>query len=155
MVKILIVEDNEQKFLAIQSSLKSHLAYDAVRAATVKHAINLLSRRSWDILVLDMAFEDAEGIFRATSKEPTSGVKVLSYLDGAEIVLPTIVVTQHDSFPIANGNSSVSVDDLRDLLMESFEDNFRALIKSSIGSSDDGWLFELMELVAAIANENP
>jgi len=155
MRPILIIEDNEQKYLAIESSLKQALDVDVYRARTVRSAYNLIENNSWAALVLDMTFEDAEGLLRTTSKKPLAGIEVLQFIAGSNLKLPTLVVTQHDQFAVKGHGASLTLEELRELLSEAFPVQCLGVVRSRLGESDSDWLEQItLTLKGALVEEN-
>lgn len=150
MANFLIIEDNEQKQYAIQSLIGSRFVGTVLWARTMLHAYNLLEDQKWDVIILDMTFEDAEGMFRSTSKKPLAGIEILQFIDATGIRTKVIVVTQHDYFPVAGQSSQMNLESLHQLLQDSFPTTYAGLVRARLGDSSMVWMNELTSQIRAI-----
>lgn len=146
---VLIVEDNVHKFDYMKGALAhiDDLVIDHARS--IRSAFRLIQRRDWDIVLLDMTFEDAEGIQRDLRKEPLAGLDVLQFLDEKRSKTSVIVVTQHDSFIIDDEDFEeeieLSKEELDEDLRNAFPRNYVGLVSARMARHD--WLGLIEDLL--------
>jgi len=143
--RVLIVEDSNQKYSYIEGVLEDVGGLSWRRAESIRSAFSLIKGHDWDIILLDMNFENTEGIARDTRKEPLAGVEVLQFLDSVGSEAQVIVVTQHDSFALPDGSAVLSLHELNHHLEEAFPKNYIGLIPARLARSD--WLANLRGLL--------
>ena len=76
------------------------------------------------------------------------GMEVLRQMDRLNVIVPTIVITQHEHF--VSGNEEVNLLSLNKELVEEHEKVFEGLVYYN--SAKGGWEKKLISLVRAILN---
>ncbi|MCP5381355.1 MAG: hypothetical protein H6912_03220 [Kordiimonadaceae bacterium] len=101
--KILIVEDSEIKWIDIEKVLLEFgfLNSNLNRVGNIIGAEEMISKGSWDLMILDISLDLMDQISEANqgAHEVLGGLSIANkmYLLGKEV--PTIIVTAFDAFP--------------------------------------------------------
>ena len=80
-IKILVIEDNEENWIAAKSSLRKHA--DCTLAVTVADALKLFNENEFDLVLLDLQLPDRPGLdfvkeVRGGTKSPNIPVYALT-----------------------------------------------------------------------------
>jgi CheY-like chemotaxis protein len=153
-MKILIIEDDEDKLLQMTTLLSEALVAEVVVARSFAEGLRALaSNQKYDVLLLDMSMPN----FNISSREPTGGVPesfagrdFLAQMKLRSISTPTIVVTMFDSF--GDENSRVSIEALTDQLRKEYSPPFVDLVYYN--SRKEGWRAALRGAIEKITNTN-
>lgn len=135
MKRLLIVEDNKHKAIAVQDAIISAFPdSEVVMAETVVIAMVLLNTQNWDGVVLDLAFQQTRGAKQETDRPQLAGVKVMQQMNERRSSTPVIIATQHSSFVDTEFGDFASAKELGDLLSQAFPDNFVGLVEVDLSS---------------------
>ena len=137
-MKILIIEDDEFKQKRLAQAVRQLLP-DAqlLTERSVNSGLKGIVDQRPDLILLDMSLTT----FDVGPSEPGGrpqnfgGIEVLRQMDRLEIVIPVIVITQHEKFATSN-QEEVHLSALQNELKEDFEAVFNGLIyyNSAAGS---------------------
>src|ERR1039457_1834582 len=145
-MKVLIVEDDEFKQRRIAQVVRE--AYPDVELSlerSVNSGLSGIVERRPDIILLDMSLTT----FDVGPSEPGGrpqnfgGLEILRHMDRLGVVIPVIVITQHERF--ARGSQEVHLSVVRGELQEQHEQVFRGLVYYN--SARGGWEKDLRTLI--------
>lgn len=143
-MKILIIEDEELKYVHLETFIKSKFNdADIVWKKSYKNGLEEIMTRQYDLVLLDMSMH----IFERTAKESGgsfesyAGKMILSEIDINEINSKVIVVTGYDVY--ADGKT---LDTLKSELRDEFGDYYLDTVYF-IGS-DGQWKVDISEIIA-------
>ena len=107
---------------------------------------------SWDVVILDMTFQVSSAEGSEARKVALAGLELLQYMSSKQIAVPVIVATQHAVFVQPGYLSIGSIQELAELLRESFPRNYAGVV--SVDLASEGWHQELVRLIrGALENE--
>ena len=151
-MKVLIVEDDEYKQRWIAEAVRSCLSdAEILTARSVNAGLKNAEEQAPDVLLLDMSLTT----FDIGPDEPGGrpqnfgGLEILRQMDRLDLVVPTVVITQHGSFESASGE--VGIDVLGEELKRDFPASFRGLIYYN--TSQGGWKVHLKKILRQLAKE--
>lgn len=145
-MKILLVEDQEEKAKSITSLLQSKISESVVTLKTsLRSGIKeIIGNSSYDLLLLDMSLPrydvdtvDADQVI----PEGFAGKEILAQMDLRDIRIPVILVTQYSVF----GENKI---DLIELDVD-FKEKYREIYLGHVyySSASKNWSEELIELI--------
>lgn len=151
-MKILIIEDDEFKSKRIEQVLREKLPIADVRLErSVNSGLTGIVDYVPDLILLDMSLTT----FDVGPSEPGGrpqnfgGIEVLRQMDRLGIVIPVIVITQHERF--ARGSQEVHLSAVYNELKEQHEQVFTGLIYYN--SAGGGWEKSLLMHIRRIETE--
>jgi hypothetical protein len=105
-MRILVVEDNESKWLRVDEIIRGVLpAAEIERARDLFEGERAIAARGWDLLILDMSLDIRADAGRAgAAHDYVGGLKILGKMYYDELEVPTIIITGFDSFPTVRTN---------------------------------------------------
>jgi CheY-like chemotaxis protein len=149
MTRILVIEDNDDKFervaviamtaLPTASLTRAHDLYEAERA---------IEEKPWDLLLLDMTLDLKRGGARrvGTAQDYTGGLKIIGQMYYDDLLIPTVIITAFDSFPMSRGDGNGAV-----VGLESVESQAKSrlgdLLVGTVRHGPDNWENELRTLL--------
>ena len=138
MIKILIVEDQEEKRNEIEKFILSlDIEAEINNKISLRGALKEISNNqySYDLIILDMSLP---------SYDPSAGAEILSQMHLRHINIPTIVITQFSKFIGVN----VEFKELDEL----FNARYNSFYKGSIfyNSIDNQWKKELSQIILSV-----
>lgn len=111
MIRILAIEDNDQKWERVERLLRAELSDVSIERATdLYDGERLVEERRWDLLILDVSLDirtSAKGA-RGTH-DYQAGLKIARRMFYQECEIKTIIVTGFDSFPTGGRTSEKQV----------------------------------------------
>lgn len=154
-MKILLIEDDEEKLRQITEFLKSSFS-DAKVAIARSFDAGLrkvqADSATTDVVLLDMSMPS----YDVSTREPTGGVpesfagrELLSQMRLRSVLIPTIVVTMFDSF--GEKSNKISLEQLRADLKQHYSPPFRDLVYYN--SRQEGWRNALKESIQRLTSE--
>ena len=146
-MRILIIEDQETKYRAIEHVLVTKFGANVQWIRSVANSLGSLNQ-NWDAIILDMNFPAVGGAGRDLGRQETSGVKVLQVMVSQNIGTPVIIATAHDSFAYNRALRITSIEDLRSKMRKAFPAIFKGAVKVDYASDD--WHDELIGLVESV-----
>ena len=149
---ILIVEDNQTKRIEIEKAVKAALAADVVGVSSISQAYRSIEFKSWDLIILDMTFQVAQGMGQENSKEALAGIEILQFIARKRLVTPVVVATQHSSFTSIQMPDINSIAALDELLTELFPENYRGTIEVDL--SEEAWKTNLQKAILSALEKN-
>lgn len=147
MIKILIVEDQEEKRNEIEKFILSlDIKAEINNKISLRGALKEISNNqySYDLIILDMSlpsYDPSEDDINGGDPESFAGAEILSQMDLRHINIPTIVITQFSKFIGVN----VEFKELDEL----FNSRYNTFYKGSIfyNSVDNQWKKELSQII--------
>lgn len=136
-VSVFIIEDNATKRLELERALPAPFEYDVVHTPSISQAYQILSGKSWDLIILDMTFQVSFGAGNSIEKEALAGIEILQYMNRRMISSPVIVATQHSTFITPDYPAVNSISALDDVLRRLFYRNYRATVLVDL--SEESW----------------
>lgn len=152
-MKILLVEDEEDKSIAVAARL-TELLGAALRLKSCQslrgglHAI--CEDGSYDLVLLDMSMpgfepsEDEPGVVE--EPESFAGEEILAQMKLRELSTPVVVITQYKAF----ASGTIGLEELVEKYQKEYPDFFRGAIYYS--TAVDSWKKELGEVIAKVQN---
>jgi len=127
--RVLIVEDDAPKLEAIKDYLRTDINIDTPEIAkSLTSAIQQISRKSFDLCIIDMSIPTYDFDADKSGGDPQSkgGVEILRYIQSESPKTKAIIITQYDEFP--EGNGSVTLEELTSQLLIKFKNNLLAVL---------------------------
>lgn len=155
-MRILIVEDGEEKWAQIRAVLR-HVTPDADldRARDLYEAEKAITQSGWDLLILDVSLDiRAAGGRAGAAHDYVGGLKILGRMYYDELEIPTIIVTGFDSFPSVRTNGDGVMLGLEDVEREAG----RQLADHHVGTvrhGPEGWEREFEALLRRFLDTRP
>ena len=151
-LSVLVIEDDEfkrKRIAQVISEIMPHSILILERA--VNSGLKAIVEKSPDLILLDMSLTTFDVGPNEPGGRPQNfgGMEVLRQMDRLSIVIPTIVITQHERF--VAGGEEVNLSSLYKELVEEHEKVFRGLIYYN--SARGGWEQELRSFVNPIIND--
>lgn len=136
MIKILLVEDDEDKREELFKFLEASLTCEIIIAKSFQSGLKYIKEEVFDLIVLDMSIPtfDVSPTESGGRGQPFGGELLLYELMRREINTRSVVVTQFDLF--GKGDDAITLKDLDIRLRDTFE-NYIGIVQYSITHS--GW----------------
>jgi len=152
MMKMLIVEDDEDKLKILEEFISTEFSgYSIETAKSYNSGLRAVIKgnKIYDFILLDMSMPN----YDVSSTEPGggnpesfAGSELLAQMKLRGIQTPTIVVTMFDAF--GDNSSKVSLDQLVEKLAVQFQPAFRGSVYYN--PAEDGWRSSLKTLICNI-----
>ncbi len=120
-MRILVVEDNGNKLRQIRTFVESNYTSALVHDATsYTSGLRRIYEEQWDILLLDMTLPvyDSMGQEDGGDKKVVAGEEIMRRMLNRNIIIPTIIITQFDTF----GENEISISMLNEKFASSLSD---------------------------------
>lgn len=149
-MKILIIEDDENKYKNISKILNKHLTLEEI---VIKKSYNSglreLLKVEYDLILLDMSLPMHEN--KLSDIKPFTGIDILNQMKRYNKKTKTIVVTQFEIFSTSKGRcEEISIAELKGKLEALKSENYMGLIYYDVTS--DSWETELIERIKRSLN---
>ena len=148
-LSVLVIEDDEFKRKRIAQVI-SEIQPDSklILERAVNSGLKAIVEQSPALILLDMSLTTFDVGPNEPGGRPQNfgGMEVLRQMDRLNIVIPTIVITQHERF--VSGGEEVNLSSLNKELIEEHEKVFKGLIYYN--SAKGGWEHQLVSLVNLI-----
>lgn len=143
-MKILIIEDDKIKIEKLTSFLKNHI-FDL--RESFQSGLEALRNNKYDLLILDMTIPlwEKENNDINQNYEQFGGEKILREMKRKKIIVPVILFTMFDKFPI--GNDVLTFEQISAKYKENFDFYIDAVYYDS---RNDDWKNNLLSLIAII-----
>lgn len=150
-MNILIIEDNQSKLKQIKSFVKK--SYDTASihdALSYTAGLRRVYDEKWDLLLLDMSLPIYDMSQQETGgdKKSIAGKEIMKRMIHKKIYIPTIVITQFDTF----GENEISIKTLNDEFKESLNKVWCGTINYE--DTTNKWMIELKKLIEEVLKEN-
>jgi CheY-like chemotaxis protein len=144
-LKVLLVEDDEDKRQELNMFITRLLHCDVAEAKSYQSALTAIKSEHFDLILMDMSIPtfDVTPTDSGGRAQPFGGETLLFEMVRREIDTKVIVVTQFDKF--GEGDKEVGWKDLDARLAEQFETNYLGAIQ--YGSSYEGWSDSLLNKI--------
>lgn len=150
MIKILIVEDQEEKRHEIEKfifslNIKAEINNKTSLRGALKEISN--SQNSYSLIILDMSlpsYDPSEDDINGGEPESFAGEEILSQMHLRHINIPTIVITQFSKFIGVN----VEFKDLDELFNSRYDEFYKGSI--FYNSIDNKWKKELGQIISTL-----
>jgi len=144
-LNILLVEDDEDKRLELNSFVKTQLQCQVSEARSYQGALKALKNKQFNLILLDMTIPtfDVTPTDSGGRAQPFGGEALLFEMMRREIPTKVIVVTQFDKF--GEGAKEVLLKDLDLRLSQQFKANYLGAIQ--YGNSFEGWADSLLHKI--------
>ena len=150
-MNVLIVEDNHNKLKQIKEFVKEICVEVSVHdALSYTAGLRRIYDENWDLLLLDMSLPVYDMSQQETGgdKKSIAGKEIMKRMIHRKIYIPTIVITQFDTF----GENEVSIKSLND----EFKVELDKIWKGTVNYEDstNKWKIELKQLLEKVIKEN-
>lgn len=150
-MKFLIIEDNRSKLNQIKTFLIQNYYDTSVHdALSYTAGLRRLYEEKWDFILLDMSLPvyDISQQETGGDKKSIAGKEIMKRMIHRKLIIPTIVITQFDTF----GDNEISIN----ILNQEFSDNMSEVWRGTINYEDstNQWQIELKKLLDKILREN-
>lgn len=146
-INVLIVEDEQPKFLHIEkylTELRGNL--NIINVRSVNSALDALEDNTPDLLILDMSLPTFDITENEWGGRPQGfgGIEILRNMSLENIYCPTIVITGYPAFQRERGNT-VRLDELS----KELKDEFSQFLKGTLhfNSTFSEWRVELKRII--------
>ena len=149
---VLVIEDDEFKGKRLEQALRKMLpASTLILEKAVNSGLRTIVERRPDLILLDMSLTtfDVGPDEHGGRPQNFGGMEVLRQMDRLSIVIPTIVITQHERF--VSGGEQVNLSTLNRELVEEHNKVFRGLIYYN--SAREEWERKLASLVKPLVTD--
>jgi CheY-like chemotaxis protein len=149
MTKILVIEDNDDKFERVSVVAKAALpAASLARACDLYEAERAIDEEHWDLLLLDMTLDLKRGGARrvGTAQDYTGGLKIIGQMYYDDRLIPTVIITAFDSFPMSRSDGNGSVVGLESVEIQA-QSRLGDLLIGTVRHGPDNWENELRTLL--------
>ncbi len=147
-MNVLIIEDNRSKLKSIKTFLKrTYQDFNVEEALSYTSGVRRIYGEKWDLLLLDMSLPvyDMSSSDFGGDKKSVAGKEIMKRMLHKKISIPTIIVTQFDTF----GDSGVTIDSLN----QEFERDMSEVWKGTVFYEKSSWTNELKILIDQIMGE--
>ena len=148
-MEVLIIEDNHSKLKRIRDFLENN--YPIIRvhdAMSYTAGLRRLYDGQWDLVLLDMSLpiydmniQDSGG-----DKKSIAGKEIMKRMQHRKIIIPTVVVTQFDTF----GDNGITIESLN----KEFEDGLSEIWRGTVNYEKSSWMTNLKNIIDKIIGEN-
>lgn len=141
-MRILIIEDNRSKLEAIKKFFNCYYPGSKLHdALSYTAGLRRVYDESWDLIILDMSLPvyDMNPQDSGGDKKPVAGKEIMKRMRHRNKVIPTIVVTQFDTF----GENGITIDSLN----SEFSDSMSDIWKGTVNYSNASWASELKNTI--------
>lgn len=143
-MRVLIIEDNHNKLKQIKMFLKQNYPKASIHdALSYTAGLRRIYEEKWDLLLLDMSLPiyDIGQQETGGDKKSIAGKEIMKRMIHRKIFLPTIVITQFDTF----GENEISINTLNNEFEEDLSQVWRGTI--SYEDSTNKWIIQLKTLI--------
>lgn len=150
MIKILIVEDQEEKRNEIEKFILSlNIKVEINNRTSLRGALKEISNNQnyYNLIILDMSlpsYDPSEDDVNGGEPESFAGAEILSQMHLRHINIPTIIITQFSKFIGVN----VEFKDLDELFNSRYHDFYKGSI--FYNSIDNKWKKELSQIISSV-----
>lgn len=150
-MNFLIIEDNRSKLKQVRTFLTQNY-HDIIVHDALSYTAGLrrLYEEKWDLILLDMSLPvyDISQQETGGDKKSIAGKEIMKRMIHRNIIIPTIVITQFDTF----GDKEISIN----ILNQEFSENMSEVWRGTINYEDstNQWKIELKKLLDKILKEN-
>ncbi|MBR1693674.1 MAG: hypothetical protein IJ711_13020 [Lachnospiraceae bacterium] len=149
-MKLLIIEDNLNKLKNIREFVKkTYAGADIHDALSYTAGLRRIYDQEWDVILLDMSLPIYDMSEQETGgdKKSIAGKEIMKRMVYRDILIPTIVITQFDTF----GEREISIHTLNEEFKETLSEVWRGTINYE--DSTNKWMSELKILLDKITEE--
>lgn len=147
---VLIIEDNRNKLKQIKMFVKETCAEASIHdALSYTAGLRRIYDEKWDLLLLDMSLPVYDMSQQETGgdKKSIAGKEIMKRMIHRKIYIPTIVITQFDTF----GENEISIKSLNDEFKKELDDIWKGTINYE--DSTNKWKIELKQLLEQVIKE--
>lgn len=145
---VFIIEDQPSKFELLKGFVKHEYSVDVTWSKNFRSARNLLQSQSFDLILLDMSFDDYGMPYDETNFAGLAGLHVLQYMLRRRILTPVIICTAHNSFSDPTFESIEGVENLDEYTTKYFGGICKGCVK--ISADSELWQSELRKLISNV-----
>lgn len=150
-LNFLIIEDNRSKLKQIKAFILENYHETSVHdALSYTAGLRRLYAEKWDLILLDMSLPvyDISQQETGGDKKSIAGKEIMKRMIHRRIIIPTIVITQFDTF----GDNEISINRLNQEFSEDMCEVWRGTINYE--DSTNQWQIELKKLLDKILRGN-
>lgn len=144
-MKILIIEDDENKLKQISTFIKEFSKYIELTESRSYHSgIKEVLKNTFDLIILDMTMPTFDISPSEVGGRPRvyAGIDILSQMKKKLISIPVVVVTQFETF--GESGNKISLDELDNQLRSEYNNYLSAIYYNA---SSDNWKNELTQFL--------
>jgi CheY-like chemotaxis protein len=141
-VRVLIVEDDENKRLQVVSYLREEFdGVDVVERRSYQSGLKEILDTSYDAILLDMTMPTYDKSFTEPGGRPRpfAGKDILTQMSHRKMSTPVIVVTGFETF--GEGNSAIALGELKRQLQTQFPALYKGTVYYNVSQSQ--WKYDL------------
>ena len=151
-MKILVVEDDENKRTRLLSFLKERSGNDEIKEArSLRGGMKAILSCAYDLVIADMTMPTFDISIDEDGGRPQAyaGREILRQMDRREIVIPTLVVTQFDRF--GEGDEEMTFDELDARLSREHSASYRGMVYYDVAV--EGWKDDLARKISDLVRQ--
>ena len=142
--RVLIIEDNKNKLKKVKETAMKLLPAASVHdAISYTGGIRRIYEEQWDLILLDMTLPvyDITPHDNGGDRRSTAGKEIMKRMQNRGKIIPTIIITQFDTF----GESGLSISDLND----EFSNDLKEIWKGTVNYVDASkkWQIDLKNII--------
>lgn len=144
-MKILVIEDNHSKLKHIKEFLQKNYQESLIHdAMSYTAGLRRLYNEKWDLVLLDMSLPVYDMNIKDSGgdKKPIAGKEIMKRMLHKEIMIPTIIITQFDTF----GDRGITIESLN----EEFSQNLSKIWRGTINYEQSLWETSLRNIIDSI-----
>lgn len=150
-MNLLIIEDNHNKLKQIKTFVKEVCSEASIHdALSYTAGVRRIYDENWDLILLDMSLPvyDMGQQEMGGDKKSMAGREIMKRMLHRKIYIPTIVITQFDTF----GENEISIKSLND----EFKADLNKIWMGTVNYEDstNNWKIELKKLLEKVIEEN-
>lgn len=143
-----MIEDNHSKLNKIEDFIKKNYHdVDIHDAMSYTAGLRRLYDENWDLILLDMSLPTYDMNIQDSGgdKKSIAGKEIMKRMHHRKIIIPTIIVTQFDTF----GENGTTIDSLN----EEFKLNLSDIWKGTVNYEKTSWMQDLKRIIDDILGE--
>jgi len=142
--RVLIIEDNKNKLKKVKETAMKLLPAASVHdAISYTGGIRRIYEEQWDLILLDMTLPvyDITPHDNGGDRRSTAGKEIMKRMQNRGKIIPTIIITQFDTF----GESGLSISNLND----EFSNDLKEIWKGTVNYVDasNKWQIDLKNII--------
>lgn len=150
-MKILVIEDDKNKLKQVRNFLEENIEECSIlEKYSYNSGLKEVISKTYDLLLLDMSMPtfDITNEEKGGRPKPFAGKEILRKMKRKRIAVPTIVITQFETF--GDMENSISFNELDIELSKQYSNYISAIFYSS---SEKQWEQELLKSIKGVINE--
>lgn len=150
-MRVLVIEDNHSKLKQITVFMKKEYPDASIHdALSYTAGLRRIYDEDWDLLLLDMSLPIYDMSQQETGgdKKSIAGKEIMKRMIYRKKIIPTIVITQFDTF----GENELSINTLNKQFAENLSEVWRGTVNYE--DSTNKWMIDLKKLLDEVFKES-